>query len=44
VRLRKQGLSVRKIATALKRSKSSVQKAILRAKARGLLPLGDTDE
>ena len=35
----KQGMSVRQIATALKRSKNGVQKAIKRAKARGMLPL-----
>lgn len=44
VRLRQQGMSVRAIANALKRSKAGIQKAILRAKARGLLPLGSPDE
>jgi hypothetical protein len=44
VRLRVQGKSVREIAGILKRSKAGVQKAILRAKARGLLPLGESGE
>jgi len=43
-RLRQQGLSVRAIASALERSKNGIQKALLRAKARGLLPLGGGDE
>jgi putative DNA primase/helicase len=44
VRLRKGGVSVRKIAETLQRSKRGIEKALLRAKARGLLPLGGADE
>ena len=39
VRLRQQGKSIREIATTLRRSKNGIQKAVERAKARGLLPL-----
>jgi hypothetical protein len=39
VRLRKDGKSIREIASALQRSKHGVEKAIQRAKGRGLLPL-----
>ena len=44
VRLRNQGQSVRAIAMQLNRSKSGVQKAIARAKARSLLPLNGIGE
>jgi hypothetical protein len=40
VRMRLQGKSVREIAGLLKRSKNAIQKAVERAKGRGLLPLG----
>lgn len=39
VRLRLQGQSIREIANTLQRSKSAIQKAVERAKARGLLAL-----
>ena len=39
VRLRLQGKSIREIASMLRRSKNGIQKAVGRAKARGLLPL-----
>jgi DNA-binding CsgD family transcriptional regulator len=39
-RLRKEGKSIREIAAALRHSKKAVEKALSRAKARGLLPLG----
>jgi bifunctional DNA primase/polymerase-like protein/AAA domain-containing protein/primase-like protein len=44
VRLRLQGMSIRNIAQALQRSKAGIQKAITRAKARALLPLGGSGE
>jgi hypothetical protein len=43
-RLRKEGKSIREIAAALRRSKKAVEKALSRAKARGLLPLGGDRE
>jgi hypothetical protein len=43
-RLRQGGQSVRTIAKALGRSKNGIQKAIVRAKARGLLPLTASGE
>jgi hypothetical protein len=39
VRLRKQGMSIRAMAGALERTKKAIEKALGRAKARGLLPL-----
>jgi len=43
VRLRKAGQSIRQIAQSLKRSKAGIEKALMRAKARGLLPLGGVE-
>jgi putative DNA primase/helicase len=44
VRLRRLGKSIREIAELLKRSKAGVEKALGRAKAKGLLPLGGAHE
>jgi len=44
VRLRKEGKSIRDMAKALGCAKNAIQKAIVRAKAQGLLPLSSTNE